>query len=95
MAKSMAVEPKEQAAVFGASALTREQKHRILVAAAAAAAIDGPFRILSVTPSPEAENRWAKSGRFRNRAQRPPKWEIQSAASWEPEPPREQGGQTS
>lgn len=86
--------PETQTAASGAKTLNREQRHRILVAAAVATALDGPFRIVSIAPSPEPENRWAKSGRFRNRAQRPPSWEIQPAAPPEPALPPEQEGQT-
>ncbi len=82
----------------GEAALNRARRHRILIAAAVAAAINGPFRIVGISPSPEAPNRWAKSGRFRNRAQRPPSWTIQPAnppePAPEPAPPPEQGDQT-
>ena len=90
----MAPEYKTRPAHGGAS-LTRAQRHRIVIAAAVAAAVDGPFCIVGVSPSSEGENRWSKSGRFRNRAQRPPSWAIQPASPREPEPPAEQGEQTS
>ena len=100
---STVTEPVQQAAASGANALTKEQRHRILIAAAAAAALDGPFRIVSIGRSAEPENRWGRSGRFRNRAQRPPSWTTHAAASAqfaaaEPAPiseTPEQGGQTS
>lgn len=79
----------------GAKTLSWQERHRVLIAAAVAAALEGPFRILEISPSPEDENRWAKSGRFRNRAQRPPSWTIHPATPPSPEPPPEQGGQTS
>jgi hypothetical protein len=85
----IAIGPEREAAASGAKALNTEQRHRILIAAAVAAVLDGPFRIVGISPSPDAENRWAKSGRFRNRAQRPPSWAIQPATPPEPEQPAE------
>ncbi len=100
-ALSAVTEPEQEAAASGEKTLNTEQRNRILIAAAVAAAVDGPFRIVGIAPSPEAENRWAKSGRFRNRAQRPPRWAIQPSVApapeppAKPEPPPEQGGQSS
>jgi hypothetical protein len=79
----------------------RLRRHRILIAAAVAAAVEGPFRIVSVEREPD--NRWGRSGRFRNRTPRPPSWTTHAAASAEfaaadPAPKSEapdQGGQSS
>jgi hypothetical protein len=103
-AMSPLTQPGQGAAASGAKALTQEQRHRILISAAVAVALDGPFRIVNVERAAEPENRWGKSGRFRNRTPRPPSWTTHAVASAEfaaaepapkSEAPQEQGGHRS
>jgi hypothetical protein len=54
----------------GDAPLTDWQRKRILIAAAAAAAVGGPVRILDIRPAGDAQNAWVKRSRVRVRAAR-------------------------